>query len=103
MRTKGMGPQGLGVKGNNGYHIGSPAKQKKSYSDLAKRMPNFNQAKDTLIVGTSNNQKGAMFVNKQKRNRGVREGKMEMNANDSSFTLEDGKYEYITQHKKKKE
>ena len=28
MRTKGTGPQGLGVKGNNGYHIGSPAKFK---------------------------------------------------------------------------
>jgi hypothetical protein len=27
MRTKGIGPQGLGTKGNNGYHIGSPAKQ----------------------------------------------------------------------------
>ena len=27
MRTKGIGPQGLGSKGNNGYHIGSPAKQ----------------------------------------------------------------------------
>jgi hypothetical protein len=26
MRTKGTGPQGLGTKGNNGYHIGSPAK-----------------------------------------------------------------------------
>jgi|TARA_R110000772_G_scaffold129388_1_gene237452 hypothetical protein len=26
MRTKGIGPQGLGLKGNNGYHIGSPAK-----------------------------------------------------------------------------
>ena len=26
MRTKGIGPQGLGIKGNNGYHIGSPAK-----------------------------------------------------------------------------
>ena len=25
MRTKGIGPQGLGLKGNNGYHIGSPA------------------------------------------------------------------------------
>lgn len=24
MRTKGIGPQGLGVKGNNGYSIGSP-------------------------------------------------------------------------------
>ena len=28
MRTKGIGPQGLGVKGNNGYSIGSPAKFK---------------------------------------------------------------------------
>ena len=27
MRTKGIGPQGLGFKGNNGYKIGSPAKQ----------------------------------------------------------------------------
>ena len=27
MRTKGIGPQGLGLKGNNGYKIGSPAKQ----------------------------------------------------------------------------
>jgi len=26
MRAKGTGPQGLGTKGNNGYHIGSPAK-----------------------------------------------------------------------------
>ena len=29
MRTKGIGPQGLGIKGNNGYSIGSPAKFKK--------------------------------------------------------------------------
>ena len=31
MRTKGTGPQGLGVKGNNGYKIGSedaPTKKK---------------------------------------------------------------------------
>ena len=34
MRTKGTGPQGLGIKGNNGYHIGSPAtfKEHKMYS-----------------------------------------------------------------------
>jgi hypothetical protein len=25
MEKKGIGPQGLGLKGNNGYHIGSPA------------------------------------------------------------------------------
>ena len=28
MRTKGIGPQGLGLKGNNGYSIGSPANLK---------------------------------------------------------------------------
>ena len=28
MRTKGMGPQGLGIKGNNGYSVGSPNKFK---------------------------------------------------------------------------
>jgi hypothetical protein len=27
MRSKGIGPQGLGLKGNNGYEIGSPAKK----------------------------------------------------------------------------
>ena len=27
MRTKGIGPQGLGLKGNNGYSIGSPVKK----------------------------------------------------------------------------
>ena len=26
--SKGIGPQGLGIKGNNGYRIGSPAKLK---------------------------------------------------------------------------
>jgi len=30
MRTKGTGPQGLGVKGNNGYSIGSPNKFKQT-------------------------------------------------------------------------
>lgn len=25
MKTKGIGPQGLGLKGNNGYSVGSPA------------------------------------------------------------------------------
>ena len=29
MRTKGTGPQGLGIKGNNGYSIGSPVTFKK--------------------------------------------------------------------------
>lgn len=33
MRTKGIGPQGLGLKGNNGYKIGSEdaAPTKKKY------------------------------------------------------------------------
>jgi len=33
---KGIGPQGLGVKGNNGYHIGSPAKKDGSKSNKEK-------------------------------------------------------------------
>jgi hypothetical protein len=40
-RTKGMGPQGLGIKGNNGYKIGSedsPAKKKDAcYSKVKSR------------------------------------------------------------------
>jgi len=44
MRTKGVGPQGLGLKGNNGYSIGSPAKCWKGY----KRVP-----------GTKKNAKGS--------------------------------------------
>ena len=30
MNKKGIGPQGLGLKGNNGFWIGSPAKLKDS-------------------------------------------------------------------------
>jgi hypothetical protein len=41
MRTKGTGPQGLGVKGNNGYKIGSedaPTKKKDAcYSKVKSR------------------------------------------------------------------
>lgn len=36
MRTKGIGPQGLGLKGNNGYCIGSPAKFKGANSQNSK-------------------------------------------------------------------
>ena len=32
----GIGPQGLGLKGNNGYHIGSPAKKKDACYHKAK-------------------------------------------------------------------
>jgi hypothetical protein len=34
--SKGIGPQGLGLKGNNGYHIGSPAKKKDACYHKAK-------------------------------------------------------------------
>jgi len=35
MRTKGIGPQSLGLLGNNGYHIGSPAKCWKGYKRVS--------------------------------------------------------------------
>jgi len=34
--SKGIGPQGLGLKGNNGYRIGSPAKKKDACYHKAK-------------------------------------------------------------------
>ena len=37
MKTKGIGPQGLGLQGNNGYYIGSPAKQQKKGMNTAER------------------------------------------------------------------
>ena len=49
MRTKGIGPQGLGIKGNNGYIIGSPAKCWQGYA----RVP-----------GTKKNAKGSCKKNK---------------------------------------
>ncbi len=44
--AKKIGPQGLGVKGNNGYHIGSPAKCWETHKQVGmktkggKRVPN---------------------------------------------------------------
>lgn len=44
--AKKIGPQGLGVKGNNGYHIGSPAKCWKTHKQVGmktkggKQVPN---------------------------------------------------------------
>ena len=38
MRTKGTGPQGLGIKGNNGYSIGSPDAPAKCWK-THKRVP----------------------------------------------------------------
>lgn len=51
MRTKGIGPQGLGLKGNNGYEIGSPARDKAAkkfdkatrYDDMLGRATNPNR------------------------------------------------------------
>jgi hypothetical protein len=34
--SKGIGPQSLGLKGNNGHHIGSPAKKKDKCYQKAK-------------------------------------------------------------------
>ena len=45
MRTKSIGPQGLGLKGNNGYSIGSPAKKKDAcYTKVAARYKGGNSA-----------------------------------------------------------
>ena len=102
MRTKGIGPQGLGVKGNNGFWIGSPAKQTKRYSDLAKRMENFNQATDTLITSRGNNLNALRAENSFKAKAGHKKGKMDRRINDSKTLRDsDGKLQYITQHKKK--
>lgn len=54
MRTKGIGPQGLGIKGNNGYKIGSedsPAKQvsKKEYKKMTDKFSEYNQKNDTIL------------------------------------------------------
>tara|TARA_R110002124_G_scaffold958_2_gene4979 strand:+ start:3726 stop:3929 length:204 start_codon:yes stop_codon:yes gene_type:complete len=45
MRTKGIGPQGLGLLGNNGYEIGSPSKKKDAcYTKVASRYKGGNSA-----------------------------------------------------------
>ena len=53
MRTKGTGPQGLGVKGNNGYCIGSPAKFEANASP-AKCWKGYER-----VPGTKKNAKGS--------------------------------------------
>ena len=103
MRKKGIGPQGLGVKGHNGFWIGSPAKQTKRYGDLAKRMTNFNQATDTLITSRGTNRNVLRAENSMKALAGHKQGKMDRKINDSKTLRDsDGKLQYITQHKKKK-
>jgi hypothetical protein len=101
MRTKGIGPQGLGTKGNNGYHIGSPAKQAKRYSNLAKRMENFNQDQDTLITSRGTNRNVLRAENNFKASVGHKKGLMDMKIKDSkTLRGNDGTLQYITQHEK---
>ena len=96
MRTKGIGPQGLGTKGNNGYHIGSPSKQAKRYGDLAKRMENFNQATDTLITSRGDNLNVLRAENSFKALAGHKQGKMNSRINDSKTLRDsDGKLQYM--------
>jgi hypothetical protein len=45
MNEKGIGPQGLGTKGNSGYPIGSPAKQT---ADPLKRLAEIKLTKKRL-------------------------------------------------------
>ena len=47
MRTKGIGPQGLGLKGNNGYSIGSPAKIKDAAYEKSNREMRSKYTKET--------------------------------------------------------
>jgi hypothetical protein len=51
MNKNGIGPQGLGNKRNNGFWIGSPAKQKKqTYKDATDKFKDFNKATDTVTI-----------------------------------------------------
>ncbi len=94
-------PQGLGIKGNNGYHIGSPAKQAKKYSELAKRMENFNQRQDTLVTSRGTNRNALRAENSFKASVGHKKGLMDMKIKDSKTLLNnDGTLQYITQHEK---
>jgi hypothetical protein len=43
MKKKGIGPQGLGILGNNGYHIGSPAKNLNQWFKEDWRTPGGNK------------------------------------------------------------
>ena len=47
MRTKGIGPQGLGLKGNNKYSIGSPAKIKDAAYEKSNRKMRSEYTKET--------------------------------------------------------
>ena len=56
--AKKIGPQGLGVKGNNGYSIGSPAK--KSCSPITQRSKSPLKMNAALVAGAG--QTGKKFV-----------------------------------------
>lgn len=48
MEKKGIGPQGLGTKGHNGFWIGSPAKQKKDTKGTLSIDLNANKDKPSM-------------------------------------------------------
>ena len=54
MRTKGIGPQGLGIKGNNGYIIGSPAKCWQGYARVPGTKKNAKTIKLPFFSTNSN-------------------------------------------------
>jgi len=57
--SKGIGPQGLGLKGNNGYHIGSPAKKKDACYHKAKaKYDVFPSAYASGYIAKCRNKKG---------------------------------------------
>jgi len=49
MRTKGTGPQGLGVKGNNGYNIGSEDSPTKCWKGYKRKPGTVKGAKGSCI------------------------------------------------------
>lgn len=101
MANKGIGPRGLGT---------SPIKQTKKqkrkwkaeYSDLSEVMENFDEDKDTLIIGRSNSTSGADFSNNAKRTRAIDQGLMKRQVKESTMLrMPNGQYKYVTQHEKK--
>lgn len=58
--AKKIGPQGLGVKGNNGYSIGSPAK--KSCSPITQRSKSPLKMNEALVAGAKNTNKEFLDV-----------------------------------------
>ena len=89
-------------KKNDLVNAVSPAKQTKRYGNLAKQMENFNQRIDTLITSTGTNLNVLRDENSMKARAGHKQGQMYRRIDDSkTLRNDDGKLQYITQHKKK--